>query len=116
MKTNQREADTVRTIQTEVTTKERNEQANWRQIKLYLNNKVLHFKAGCIEKYLNSWASLTSDYEVLSTVKGMPIDFDKIPSQQFKIFCSNSTLNAEEMTHTDKEIDKLLKKGVLAQS
>ena len=102
---------TIQPIQPEVKTKHK--QVNCEQIKSYLENKVLHFKAGCIAKHLKTWASLTSDYEILSTVKGMPIDFDKMPLQQLNKLCSNNTFNAEEMAHIDKEIDKLLKKGFL---
>ena len=42
----------------------------------YLNKKVKYFQAGSISNQLFEWEKLTSDKEVLSTVCGMPLEFN----------------------------------------
>lgn len=42
-------------------------------------SQVKTFKEGKISHYMDCWRVITSDSEVLSTVKGMPIEFVNLP-------------------------------------
>ncbi len=72
--------------------------------------EVERFRGGCIRDYFHRWAEITSDYEVLETVSGLPIKLeDKLPN-------SNSfqyPFGADEHEFVVGEIDRLLKKNVI---
>ena len=53
-------------------------------IKVQLEKKVKQFQAGCLSGRLNEWKRLTSDHEVLNTVRGMPIEFEIVPPLQLE--------------------------------
>ena len=80
--------------------------------KQLLLSQIQSFKAGSISKCYSRWLDLTSDPEVLSTVKGQLIEFtstpyqDRVPTQK--------TFSAEESAIIQSEIDKLLQKEVIA--
>ena len=84
-------------------------------IKPYLTSKVEMFKAGAISNYLPVWEELTSDFEVLATVSGLPIEFDSTPSVSGHLPARNS-FSSEEHTFIGKEINSLLRKGVIKES
>ena len=79
--------------------------------KQLLLSQIQSFKAGSISKCYSRWLDLTSDPEVLSTVKGQLIEFtstpyqDRVPKQK--------KFSAEESTIIQSEIDKLLQKEVI---
>ena len=45
----------------------------------YLYRCIDQFLAGCISKQISVWESITSDLEVLQTVKGMRLEFEHSP-------------------------------------
>ena len=45
----------------------------------YLKEKCAHFRAGNIANFSSAWQALTSDKEILTTVKGATIEFDAPP-------------------------------------
>lgn len=52
-----------------------NFEANVDNLKLYLSQQVQIFQAGKIKTCYSMWQELTSDPEILNTVKGLNIDF-----------------------------------------
>ena len=86
-------------------------ESNVENIKQLLLFKIQCFTAGSLSKFYSRWLELTSDPEVLSTVKGQFIEFtatpyqDRVPAQ--KKFC------AAESTIIQSEINKLLQKEVI---
>lgn len=79
-------------------------------LKQYLTCRCNAFQAGDIKHSLPEWESITSDPEILSTVVGMPIEFDEPPTG-----CSRAaTLTSLAETEiVDREIAKLLAKGII---
>lgn len=73
--------------------------------------QIEYFKAGSISACYSRWLDLTSDHEVIGTVKGHPIEFistpyqDRVPTQK--------KFSAEESTIIQSEINKLLQKKVI---
>ena len=83
-------------------------------LKTYLRGKHERFQAGQIKTKLNNWKRMTSDPEVLETVKGLKIKFDGNPmmrSQKEQRYFSENENRA-----VDEEIEKLLKKKVIQKS
>ena len=83
-------------------------------LKAYLRAKQEGFQAGQIKTKLNNWKRMTSDPEVLETVKGLKIKFDGNPmtcSQKEQRYFSENENRA-----VDEEIEKLLKKKVIQKS
>ena len=70
-------------------------------------------KAGSISKCLDEWKALTSDYHILSTVSGLPLQFEEDPP------CSStvvpSMFNTEENQFVITEINRLLLKGIIVK-
>ena len=73
---------------------------------------VQEFEAGRLADYLPIWKTVTSDFEILRTVSGYHIDFESEPFQwkEPKViqFSNNETIAI------DKEIEKLLRKKIIA--
>ena len=58
---------------------------------------------------------LTSDFEVLSTVSGLPIEFDQ--TRDVSAYCeSDKNFSPEEHLFIEKEIQTLLKNGVIKET
>ena len=49
-----------------------------RDVKEYLNNRCTYFRTGCITKYISNWQMITSDKEILTSVRGATIKFDTL--------------------------------------
>ena len=49
-----------------------------------LRHSVVNFEAGSIAHCYQEWRKLTSDKQILTTVRGFRIDFLKLPKQKFK--------------------------------
>lgn len=81
---------------------------------LYLTDKVKSFKAGCIADKIMVWSSLTTDTEILSTVSGLPLEFESRPDQQF--YASKQNFTSEESKFIGTEINNLLQKNVIKES
>ena len=67
--------------------------------------------AGRISLFLDTWASLTSDKNLLQIVNGVKIPFQSIPFQTEipnQIHCSIS-----EKTLMDAEVDRFIQSGVI---
>ena len=80
----------------------------------YLTDKVKSFKAGCIADKIMVWSSLTTDTEILSTVSGLPLEFESRPDQQF--YANKQNFTSEESKFIDTEIYSLLQKNVIEES
>ena len=46
-----------------------------------LTEKFNNFKEGCIGNKIMAWSSLTTYAEILSTVSGLPLEFENRPSR-----------------------------------
>ena len=77
-----------------------------------MRNKVKGFKAGCLAQHLDKWENITTDKEVLSTVSGLPIEFQSPPELLSR---PNRFAKAEQEIITS-EIEKLLARGVIKKS
>ena len=87
---------------------------NLEKIKQYLNTQVDCFKAGRIKESYHIWEKLTSDSEVLNTVKGLTIEFNRTP---YQVRVPNQKKFSIEERHTvESEIKKLLDKRVIQPS
>ena len=88
-----------------------NFESNIENIKQLLSLKIQCFKSGNISNFFSKWLELTSDPEVLKTVKGQSIGFtttpyqDQVPAQK--------KFSAEESNIIQCEINKLLQKEVM---
>ena len=83
-------------------------------LKTHLRAKHERFQAGQFNTKLNNWKRMTSDPEVLETVKGLKIKSDGNPmtcSQKEQRYFSEN-----ENCAVDEEIEKLLKKKVIQKS
>lgn len=69
--------------------------------------------AGRLQYFIAEWELLTSDKQVLDTVRGCPIEFTNRPQQ---VFMRETKLNVKESLVLDEEIHKLLIKGVIEQA
>ena len=69
-----------------------------------------NFQAGRISQFLDIWRQLTSDQEILSTVRGMSIDFDNTPHQHYLPKTNRSHNQAQLIA---SEIHKLLSGHVI---
>ena len=88
-----------------------NFESNIESIKYLLSLKVQCFKAGNISNYYSKWMELTSDPEVLHTVKGQLIEFTTTPYQHQAP--AEKKFSAEESNIIQCEINKLLQKEVI---
>ena len=81
-----------------------------RGLKEYLDNRCTHFRAGCITESISNWQMITSDKEILTSVRGAAIEFD---TQPYNTKRPQSTFSAEESAIIDSEVAKLLSKNVI---
>ena len=88
-----------------------NFESNIESIKHLLSLKVQCFKAGNISNYYSKWMELTSDPEVLHTVKGQLIEFTTAPYQHQAP--AEKKFSAGESNIIQCEINKLLQKEVI---
>ncbi|EDO42928.1 predicted protein, partial [Nematostella vectensis] len=76
----------------------------------YLKSKCDSFVAGCLHHSLNVWHSITSDKEILATVKGAIISFDDTPHNGHR---PQITFSEHESGIIEAEIAKLSKKAII---
>lgn len=79
---------------------------------LYLTEKVNNLQGGGLKHCIHHWQKLTSDFEVLATVSGLPIQFSEMPPPS--PISHNCCFTKEEDSFISKEISTLLKKNVIA--
>ena len=81
----------------------------------YWEGKLRNLTAGNIRHHLYKWADLTSDQEVLDTVRGLPIildeDFETITNHQ-----TQYPLGCDEHVFVEQEILRLLDLGAIVPS
>lgn len=74
------------------------------------------FQGGRIKQFLDIWKSLTSDPEIIQTVSGVHLEFNKSRSTpRSSPFKNQPLLNKQEVKVIDSEIQKLSAKGVIEQ-
>ena len=71
--------------------------------------------AGRLKLYFPEWRKLTSDPQILRTLKGLNVDFIDCPPVQM-LPPKEITFNSEESQIISSELDKLLTKGVIVKS
>ena len=79
-------------------------------LKEYLDNRCTHFRAGCITESISNLQMITSDKEILTSVRGATIEFD---TQPYNTKRPQSTFSAEESAIIDSEVAKLLSKNII---
>ena len=67
------------------------------------------FKAGQLRYHHHEWSRITSDYEVLQTISGLPIPIADLPDKSNRSY----PVNKKDSKILDEEIDKLVTKGVV---
>ena len=80
---------------------------------LYLRDKVQQCKGGCIVDKRSTWSALTLGAEILSTVSGLPLEFESIPNQHFYLHSQKCT--PEESLFIDTDISHLLQTNVIKE-
>ena len=83
-------------------------------MKLKLTDMVNNFQAGRLSAFSDSWKTITHDKNILSTVKGLSIEFIDLPKQTF--IPREYKHTEEELSYLDLEIEKLLKKGIIEKA
>lgn len=81
-----------------------------RDLKEYLENRCTYFRAGCITKFISNWQMITSDKEILTSVRGATIEFDTRPHNTKR---PQSVFSVEESAIIDNEVAKLLSKNII---
>ncbi|CAB4016914.1 Hypothetical predicted protein [Paramuricea clavata] len=72
----------------------------------------MHFQSGQISKHIAKWHEITSDPEVLDSVRGLHIEFSTEPHQTY----TPKTYQTTHLAEVDNEIAKLLRKGIIEKS
>ena len=83
-------------------------------IKEYFRLRATLFRAGCVKYAYDEWIKITTDCEVLETVRGLPISIGSpalLPANNFQ-----SPIENKQRQFVDMEIESLLKKGVVVES
>ena len=79
-----------------------------------LHDLVDNFQAGRLSNFIDVWKTLTFDKEILQTVSGLTIDFIDRPKQWF--LPKEYKHSDIELEFLDKEIVKMLKKGIIVKA
>ena len=79
----------------------------------YLNYRIARFSAGGIRDRLSAWENRPSDFETLTTVKGLPLECEQEP---FVDKTSNQKrMSEKEEAFLCREINSLLRKNISAK-
>ena len=81
-----------------------------RDLTNYLEQKYTIFRAGCITKSISDWQMITSDKEILTSVRGSTIAFD---TQPFNSKRPQSIFSNDESAIIDSEVSKLFSKNII---
>ena len=79
--------------------------------KKYLYQCIRNFKAVCLSQHISAWEEIMSGQEILQTIQGMKIEFEKSPSQ---VRCSGFEISQNQPL-IQEEVNKLLKKEVAVE-
>lgn len=71
--------------------------------------------AGRLKKFVTAWHQITSDSTILNTIQGYTIEFDKSKPIDYRLskVARDRELCPAEQSFLEKELDRLLSKGVL---
>jgi len=78
----------------------------------YFTNRVKNFTGGCLATHYKEWETLTSDVEILNTVKGLPLEFERSPPENSS-FPKHQKFGHQESVLVQKELTKLIEKGAI---
>ena len=78
----------------------------------YFTHKVAKFTGGCLATYYKEWETLTSYVEILYTVKGMPLEFKRLPPENSSS-PKHQHFSHQESALVQKELTKLMERGVI---
>ena len=67
--------------------------------------------AGKLRQFVSVWQTITSDYSILSSIKGVKIEFVAYPKQT--LIPREYNFNAAEVVIIEKQIEKFLQTGVI---
>ena len=67
--------------------------------------------AGKLRQFVSVWQTITSDYSILSSIRGVKIEFVAYPKQT--LIPREYNFNAAEVVIIDKQIEKILQTGVI---
>lgn len=81
------------------------------KLRITLINTLEHFSSGKIAIQVKEWRNITSDYYILTCVKGYKIEFEDIPYQSDHP--SLIHFNPQERLVNNKEIEKLRSVNVI---
>ena len=56
-------------------------------LKEYLDNRCTHFRADCTIESISNWQMITSEKEILTSVRGVTIEFDTQPYDTKRLAC-----------------------------
>lgn len=79
-----------------------------------LQNDASLFQGGRIQQFIKNWEKLTSDDDILQTVRGLKLEFDCPASELHTPDLQQTKLNDTEKQAVDAEIEKLAKKRVIS--
>ena len=80
-----------------------------------LTEQADNFYAGRLSEYLPVWMNLTRDRDVLEMVQGMHLEFDCAEQFLPSLSRKQPSIQPEFFDIIDKEVEKLLKKGVISE-
>ena len=80
----------------------------------FLSHKVDTFYADSIAKHYDQWLLLTSDQEILSTVSGLPLEFQTTLVSTYTFKQGNMNQSESEIVKT--ELAAMIKKKVIEKS
>ena len=75
-----------------------------------MDNRCTNVRAGCITKSISNWQMITSDKEILTSVRGATIEFDTRPYNTKR---PQSAFSVDESAIIDSEVAKLLSKNII---
>ncbi len=78
----------------------------------YLQGRCKRFRAGQAAKHFTAWTEITNDKEILSDISGVSIECMETPMQHN---LPSNNFQTKEYHILDKEIQKLLDKGVIVK-
>ena len=81
-----------------------------RDLKEYLETRCTNFRAGCITKSIRNWQKITSDKDILTSIRGATTEFE---TRLFNTTRPQSIFSVEESAIIDNEVAKLLSKNIV---
>ena len=73
----------------------------------YFTHKATKFTGGCLTTHCEELETLTSDVEISNTVKGMPLEFERSPSENSS-FPKHQHFSHQKSVLVQRELTKLM--------